>query len=100
VKDCRRISEGLYEECTKMFCCYFNVICDNRGRGKKRCTSMLVSCHQIAGQRFMKNVDVASFRYVGVIQCVNIIFLKRLKKKQANVVNRLLPLSYIVPFAI
>ena len=29
---------------------------------------MLVSCHQVAGQRFMKNVAVASFRYMGVIK--------------------------------
>jgi hypothetical protein len=41
---------------------------------------MLVSCHQIAGQRLMKNVDVASFRYVGVRKCIKIAFLKKLKK--------------------
>lgn len=43
-------------------------------------TSMLLSCHQTAGQRFMKNVDVASFRIVGVIKCTKIAFFKKLKK--------------------
>jgi hypothetical protein len=35
---------------------------------------MLVSCHQIAGLRFMKDVDVASFMYVGVIKCIKLHF--------------------------
>jgi hypothetical protein len=66
VKDCRRIAEGLYEEYRNVVvllqCDFMQIGAEGKGGG----TSMLVSCHQIAGQRFMKNADVAGFRRLGV----------------------------------